>query len=399
MRILTCLTDNVNLFILQRIFVNCSSNGGNLTSRTASAFQDIITTSLPIPKVMITVLGGTRQNAENKVTLQGSVSESITTNISVKWSCVTNNFDLSDRRNLRSESTAFNLVIAPNALAAGLKYVFKLSVSTIESGITAIGESTVGITVNPAPGFGSCMSLPVSGVALTTSFRLSCLNWNDKDPPLQYKFQTVSGTVSDTVTIVEQWNQTNNITNLLGTSVVYIDLCDFRLLGSLETKLPGRDMSTARDIDKQKTLIRATIQDTLGAKSHYFFAVDVFQPSKLDMNEKSNQIEESKEAGDLQSYTVLFAGTASYLNSVSATLRIYIWIQLFKHYFALQDQGIAQLNTSTASKVRGNLLSSLRSLAEESAGAEATMASLVQAATNFQRLQCHSKLAFELFEA
>jgi len=97
-----------------------------------------------------------------------------------------------DTRGQDADATCLlNLVLRPNALAAGSSYVFRLSAST-QTGASG-GSASVGVLTTYAPTAGSFSVTPATGgTALATLFKLEVTGWRDSDMPLRYLFSSVS---------------------------------------------------------------------------------------------------------------------------------------------------------------------------------------------------------------
>lgn len=93
------------------------------------------------------------------------------------------------------------LVVAPNQLAPGETYTFRLSANDTATGLA--GADTVSFQVNGAPTSGTCAVSPTTGVAASTPFSLSCTGWEDAlETALTYEFRYVDPTTNDAVPLV-----------------------------------------------------------------------------------------------------------------------------------------------------------------------------------------------------
>ena len=243
--------------------------------RTASAAQVVVTSAVPVPRVAITTSNTrAKHNPGQKLVLTASVGASNASVAALLWSCESQNFNTSDRSLLRSGLTSYNLVLAPNALLAGLAYEFRFTVTSSYGGV---GYASAIVNVNAPPTLGSCKATPAAGTALETQFRLGCSGWTDNDVPLLYKFQVAS---------------------------TRLDVCDFRQLEFYDTLLPAGSSQ-----------FRAVIVDSYGGTAHSIFNVSVSQPAELDLSSAERERNERLAEGDTQAFAVLCAGTATYLKT------------------------------------------------------------------------------------
>ena len=92
-----------------------------------------------------------------------------------------------------------NTVLQLGALTEGQTYSFRLTATVAElvddAANATTGFSELSVVVNSPPSSGSFKALPASGVALTTSFTLTCTSWVDdaSDLPLTYAFFAAPG--------------------------------------------------------------------------------------------------------------------------------------------------------------------------------------------------------------
>ena len=291
-------------------------------NRSSEAVQTVVTSAAPVPDVTVSAsYGGEKHNPGDTLVLTARVSSANATVAALRWTTESDNFNMSDRSLLLSGTTGHNLVIAPGSLMPGLAYRFRVTAATVLGGS---GHATSSVIVNSPPSLGACVANPQSGIALVTTFRLSCAGWTDSDVPLQYKFQSAG-------------------TNL--------DICDFRQIEFYDTQLPAGSAQLC-----------AVIADSVGAATRFLFNAMVAQPALLDLSVVERERSERLAEGDTQAFGVLVAGTAAYLKTAS------------------------EVNASAAGRARGELLDSIRTLNNASlqSSVVGVVASLVESATDFR---------------
>jgi len=316
--------------------VNVSTNRSQ--SITAVASQTIITTSLPAPRVTLGVnLDKRVQDPHKKLVLKGravrddSTSGNDDPSLALSWSSDATDFNISDRANLRSAIDARDLVIAPNVLIPGKAYKFTVQSTVFAGGAAAVGSASISVRVNSPPGSGSCASSPDVGVALETDFILSCEGFVDdaEDLPLRFKYQSVNGeNAAAALASPATYTATQSST--------YLDICRFRDLQSYKTKLAAPLGSSS-----PRLLVRAIVSDDLGSEGYYYFALNVTQPTTLNLTKSSLALTERLEEGDTQSFVTEVAALASFLSS---------------------DSGLAQTTDSSAADEREDLLNKVASV-------------------------------------
>eukprot|EP00466_Bigelowiella_natans_P018898 jgi/Bigna1/90162/estExt_fgenesh1_pg.C_640020 len=316
--------------------VNVSTNRSQ--SITAVASQTIITTSLPAPRVTLGVnLDKRVQDPHKKLVLNGRAARDDSTSgnddpsLALSWSSDATDFNISDRANLRSAIDARDLVIAPNVLIPGKTYKFTVQSTVFAGGAAAVGSASISVRVNSPPGSGSCASSPDVGVALETDFILSCEGFVDdaEDLPLRFKYQSVNGeNAAAALASPATYTATQSST--------YLDICRFRDLQSYKTKLAAPLGSSS-----PRLLVRAIVSDDLGSEGYYYFALNVTQPTTLNLTKSSLALTERLEEGDTQSFVTEVAALASFLSS---------------------DSGLAQTTDSSAADEREDLLNKVASV-------------------------------------
>lgn len=179
-------------------------------ARVAEAVVHITVINAVVPEVFITTnLRNAKHSSDNTLRLVANVADSSATaeNFRFQWSIATSNFDLSDRSRLRSSPTSRLLVIPPHQFLPGATYVFNLEVYSNSSATPGSASATV--VVNAPPSRGTCRCDPPVGVALNTSFLLTCEDYTDDgtDLPLQYSFGLAQEDARADLTL---WQTSNN---------------------------------------------------------------------------------------------------------------------------------------------------------------------------------------------
>lgn len=175
-------------------------------TRTASTVVDITVKAGTPPAVAIDATGvGGKVNAGRTFRLPATVASKGSNAVAV-WTRASWEGDFSsweDGANATSttvavlagaSTTPVPLVLFPNWLEPGQRYVFKLT-ATDSFGVA--GSSTVVVVVNSPPTSGRLAVSPAKGEALRTSFTMSADSWVDdvEDFPLKYSFAHVAGSV------------------------------------------------------------------------------------------------------------------------------------------------------------------------------------------------------------
>jgi len=296
--------------------------------RMSSASQIVLTISRAIPTVTVTANTsyGSKHNTNEKLIMTLQVASHTSEIVSYLWSTSSPLLNLSDPSVRRSSITGESLVLASNVLQPGETYEFSASVTDAEG---EVGSAYLTIIANSGPSQGTCYSIPTSGVALTDTFRFACTGWSDEDLPILYRFQCYQ-----------------NVSNSLQLS----DISEYISSEYLDTVLPPPP-ATASNLT-----IVATIKDGLNATTSFTFQVKVSQITNLDTNATSKAASDALDSGDVQTFTVLVSGMASYLKSGS-------------------------LGTVESVELRSALLSDVDSLAQ--GGGFAAAAQLVNALTDY----------------
>eukprot|EP00466_Bigelowiella_natans_P020413 jgi/Bigna1/134157/aug1.24_g8865 len=344
-------------------------------SRVASASQSLFTIARDVPIVSAVVEGGAlggstvmKNNANERLILRARGETSGNEALRFHWKCVSGGFDLSNSSNVRSVVNSSVLVLAPNALTEGVSYIFRASATT-QFGLT--GSSFVDVVMNLPPSSGLCEVAPSYGIALSTEFSVSCRQWEDEDVPLKYKYQSM---------LVYQSGGESKRSQLT-------DLCDFRLLDTINTKLPGGDSGNVT--------ITAIISDSLGATTVSSAMTVSLAVGALNVEDSLSDIGQRLGQGDVESFAVLVSGAVAILNSESA-LVIENSTRLNSNSSGGGGGGgggggsaseAAESATVTVQrKVRGDLLGKISSLVQEDSSDEyaaiSTPVSLIEAVTS-----------------
>src|SRR5262249_7706434 len=127
------------------------------------------------PDVFIDPVLGAAVNPDYKLVLHGShISNVDTRSVTYLWSVVQG----AEYLNLSSNSFPTDdpfLVIPAGSLTELVTYTLRLEV-TDDSGV---GYNEISFSVHPRPTSGVCSVEPALGIAGLSSFKFTCLNWND----------------------------------------------------------------------------------------------------------------------------------------------------------------------------------------------------------------------------
>ena len=165
-----------------------SHNRSDVTFVTYTIFQS---TS---PKITFLSDPPRKLNALQQVELLSSV-EVRSTDMECSWSVNDHTIDLAaisltpslSVRFTKLGSYVFNLVIQSSTLDPGSTYVFELSVTNVQSGITATSVS-VSVEIVEAPRSGKMEVFPLIGVEVLDFFQFSTSQWTNNELPLTYSF-------------------------------------------------------------------------------------------------------------------------------------------------------------------------------------------------------------------
>mmetsp|Transcript_44328 Transcript_44328/g.73942 ORF Transcript_44328/g.73942 Transcript_44328/m.73942 type:complete len:2640 (-) Transcript_44328:145-8064(-) len=287
-----------------------ATSNASRRERSGKAVQIIRTTVADIPSVSIKSRS-IFVNVHTKLTLSavirsGNVSKAF--GLSQRWYCTSGNFNLSDSRNLLSDTTTENLIIRPNSLTPGSTYTFSIKAwySGLKEEHDDHGEASVTIQTNYPPVFGTCKGSPPVGTAMITSFRLSCEGWTDVDLPLRYQFQMV--TSRHTTAEVQDYEDDPG-KSIPSEVPFFLDLCEPRQAGYYSTVL------SASDGLSNVVTIRARIVDNMGASSSFIFSLTVLPLPSSSLSIAEQTMKTRFGEGDIQEYVVLAAGVSSQINS------------------------------------------------------------------------------------
>ncbi|XP_028402422.1 sperm receptor for egg jelly-like [Dendronephthya gigantea] len=140
-------------------------------------------------------------NPDERVTAKAFCTTNCYGQLAFKWRLywfdrvdMTEPFDLSELNEVPLE-TLSNMVTNPvdelelafksNTLKPERKYILQLKATRPNK---VFGELRYTMLMNNAPKEGECDIQPKTGVAMTTMFNLTCMNWTDPDPPINYEF-------------------------------------------------------------------------------------------------------------------------------------------------------------------------------------------------------------------
>eukprot|EP00466_Bigelowiella_natans_P019868 jgi/Bigna1/137145/aug1.37_g11853 len=269
-----------------KVNVTGMSIGGVVRASTASQILHTLDVEVPIALVASSAASQTRARTDTELSLAVSVANYNISQVSIRWSNPSGNFDLSQPQNLLSTTAAPTLVLAANTLQQGVRYSFQASVT---NSLGATGNSSMSFVTNNAPSLGSCFSEPSSGTQLQTIFNLQCAGWADSDGdlPLRYRFQAdTSG------------------------SGAYIDLSGVQELEIHSTQLPASSSGSSN------VTIRARILDSLAETTTVTFSVSV-ATSTIDIASTTTQINSLLGQGDISTSSIYLSSSAIQLASTT----------------------------------------------------------------------------------
>jgi len=176
-------------------FVEVSSD-----ARSSIATTRIMAVAMPVPDVAILPFEARKANPSDPFVLEATVGPHVTL-CDVTWSVASGELAAASLQDVasvdvskRGEALTFSapLVLAPSALTAGGRYVFRLDASCDDG---AEGYAMIEIVVNSVPTSGIVGVEPVEGMTLTTPFRVEARLWVDEhdDLPLAYSFYSHDG--------------------------------------------------------------------------------------------------------------------------------------------------------------------------------------------------------------
>ena len=249
-------------------------------TRSATADVQWTTTASLSTSVSIAPLRAAKVSNRNFVPIVASVTGAST----VVWSVTRNGVavDVSDWASMfASPQGSPHLVVLPYKLSPGQLYEFTAAAGA--------ASASLQVPVNDAPSGGSCSASPASGVALTTSFRLSCSGWRDSDSPIRYTF-----TMKDEV------------------RGQYVAISGAQTEASLETILPPTQSGNVT--------LRVFITDSLRSITTYDLVVAASAPDLSDMPSRALALETNHKQMRPEQVSLLLLGYAAALNGeVGAT--------------------------------------------------------------------------------
>lgn len=258
--------------------------------RVASSTVAIEVTSDPVPDVYIsTSMTEAKHRAQRQLQLIGHIRDAVDgSNYTYQWTCTTGNIDLNDSSKISTSTTSKDLVLKPNVLVAGAYYTFNFEVSLV--GFSAApGRAKVQVLVNEPPSGGYCDSDVQIGIALNTTFTLSCLDWEDVDTPLRYAF------------VLMQEDGTE------------LDIAVFQGSNRVQATLPAGNHT-----------VSARIEDKLGAVAEYSFTINVTAAQASTdwsafASAQSETLLGSATTGNQNKFMQVFVGTTATLGAPAVT--------------------------------------------------------------------------------
>jgi hypothetical protein len=178
---------------LYQFKVSVTATDGRSSSYTVTVQNSAGNTKTSINNVVLT-----KVNPTKKVVLTGTIQASYA--LAASWTAmvdgVTQPFTASTplsgtfSSDLVSSALSYPLSVPGNTFPAGSTVVFRLTARQAGTADTFSSYSDITINMNAPPSGGSVASDPLTGYALSTTFSIAALSWNDDpaDFPLSYEF-------------------------------------------------------------------------------------------------------------------------------------------------------------------------------------------------------------------
>jgi hypothetical protein len=194
------------------VFSVTVTRDGRATTSVPVVIQPVL---LPLPQLSITLAVPTQGpfwvviNPNDKVQLSAVVTQLALFPVSytLLWTCPSGNVNVSlGSPALSTSPLSPDLVVLPGNLVGGQSYVFSVLLTNANNPMQ-FTSTTVGFAVNSAPVGGTCLSAPLSGLAVTDTFTLSCTSWSDAvtDYPLAYRFTTFDPLTQATQLVLQEY--------------------------------------------------------------------------------------------------------------------------------------------------------------------------------------------------
>ncbi|OQR94845.1 transmembrane protein [Achlya hypogyna] len=217
------------------------------TARVATATMTIFVQSGTPPTTTIAPVVQAKLNVNTKIVLQGKVTSTVNSALTGRWTIVGDADGTMAAQLFAVPDSSWAMALRANTLLPGAAYTL------VFTGSDQFGQSsvaTVSFTTNEPPTSGSVVVTPTTGVALTTDFTLSSLNWVGAGAPFLFAFKYIVGSPT-------------------AANAVEIALGDYSVTTSCTTTLPPGDA-----IDGTITIVGYVI-DAFGAVAKAYATIQV----------------------------------------------------------------------------------------------------------------------------
>ena len=179
--------------------------------RTATASVEVVMTPVPQYNTEVEALSVVKFNANEQLKLTGMVGSTCdgtaSDECSLEWSQIEGDHVLEHPTYLETPIILPSLMFKTGVFMPGAFYRFRLSSSCPSTfGASQAGFATVSVRINSPPGSGQLHVSPLQGVAGSTVFSLSLVNWVDdlEDLPFRYEFRyETEGAPGDLIPLAE----------------------------------------------------------------------------------------------------------------------------------------------------------------------------------------------------
>ena len=124
--------------------------------------------------------------------------------------CCSGFFNMSDISLFPAGTSSRYIIIKPNSLVPGIRYILRFTVRHLSSG--ASSSSDLYVNVQKSPHSGSVSVFPSSGTSAVTGFKISCQYWSadEEEIPLSYEYRFVvsnESNVREEISLDQSFNQ------------------------------------------------------------------------------------------------------------------------------------------------------------------------------------------------
>jgi uncharacterized protein (UPF0147 family) len=228
-----------------------------------------------VVKPTVSVITVSPNSASANPAAQTTLSAAVTSvappaSLTLRWSVVpASALNLSDTTRVGTPLNSAMLGLLPGALAPGVTYTFRLSVSD------AFGNATASATVATmsVPTGGTLAASVANGTELATPFTFTTANWTDANTPLQYSFSFTTGALADvSTTLLADFSNSTSVSGvLLPAGTVVVEVLARNSLGGVSVLPATVTVVVAKQVfasaAAQSTFISTLISNTAGPLS------------------------------------------------------------------------------------------------------------------------------------